>query len=156
VQVADVASTLQTMVAGQKISTYNEGGEQYEVHARAVPSWRTSSDSVSQMSVPSTRLGAVSLDHVASFEETQGASQVDRLGRRRQVTITAKMRTGYSQQAALEAIQREVKALKLDSTYATGTTGTSKEIGKAAKNFLLAFVLSIVFMYLVLAAQFES
>ncbi|MGH7302688.1 MAG: efflux RND transporter permease subunit [Candidatus Rokuibacteriota bacterium] len=156
VQVADVASTLQTMVAGQKISTYNEGGEQYEVHARAVPSWRTSSDSVSQMSVPSTRLGAVSLDHVASFEETQGPSQVDRLGRRRQVTITANMRTGYSQQAALEAIQREVKAMKLDSTYATGTTGTSKEMGKAAKNFLLAFVLSIIFMYLVLAAQFES
>jgi hydrophobic/amphiphilic exporter-1 (mainly G- bacteria), HAE1 family len=156
VQVADVASTLQTMVAGQKISTYNEGGEQYEVHARAVPSWRTSSESVSQMNVPSTRLGAVSLDHVASFEESQGPSQVDRLGRRRQVTITANMRTGYSQQAAIEAIDREVKALKLDSTYATGTTGTSKEMGKAAKNFLLAFVLSIIFMYLVLAAQFES
>jgi HAE1 family hydrophobic/amphiphilic exporter-1 len=156
VQVADVASTLQTMVAGQKISTYNEGGEQYEVHARAVPSWRTSADGVSQMSVPSTRLGAVSLDHVASFEESQGPSQVDRLGRRRQVTITANIRTGYSQQAALEAIQREVKAMKLDSTYATGTTGTSKEMGKAATNFLLAFVLSIVFMYLVLAAQFES
>ena len=156
VQVADVAATLQTMVAGQKISTYNEGGEQYEVHARAVPSWRTSAGSVSQMNVPSTRLGAVSLDHVAAFEESQGPSQVDRLGRRRQVTITANMQTGYSQQAALDAIQREVKAMRLDPAYTTGTTGTSKEMGKAAKNFLLAFVLSIIFMYLVLAAQFES
>jgi HAE1 family hydrophobic/amphiphilic exporter-1 len=156
VQVADVAATLQTMVAGQKISTYNEGGEQYEVHARAVPSWRTSAGSVSQMNVPSAKLGAVSLDHVASFEESQGPSQVDRLGRRRQVTITANMRTGYSQQAALDAIKREVQALRLDSAYTTGTTGTSKEMGKAAKNFLLAFVLSIIFMYLVLAAQFES
>jgi HAE1 family hydrophobic/amphiphilic exporter-1 len=156
VQVADVAATLQTMVAGQKISTYNEGGEQYEVHARAVPSWRTSAGGVSQMSVPSTKLGAVSLDNVASFEESRGPSQVDRLGRRRQVTITANMRTGYSQQAALDAINREVKALKLDPAYATGTTGTSKEMGKAARNFLLAFVLSIIFMYLVLAAQFES
>jgi HAE1 family hydrophobic/amphiphilic exporter-1 len=156
VQVADVAATLQTMVAGQKISTYNEGGEQYEVHARAVPSWRTSAGSVSQMNVPSTKLGAVSLDHVAAFEESQGPSQVDRLGRRRQVTITANMRTGYSQQAALDAIKREVKALKLDPAYTTGTTGTSKEMGKAARNFLLAFVLSIIFMYLVLAAQFES
>ena len=94
VQVADVASTLQTMVAGEKISTYNEDGEQYEVHVRAVPSWRTSSEGVSQMNVPSTRLGAVRLDHVASFEESQGPSQVDRLGRRRQVTITANLRTG--------------------------------------------------------------
>jgi HAE1 family hydrophobic/amphiphilic exporter-1 len=156
VQVADVAATLQTMVAGQKISTYNEGGEQYEVHARAVPSWRTSAGSVSQMNVPSTRLGAVSLDHVAAFEEGQGPSQVDRLGRRRQVTITANMQTGYSQQAALDAIQREIKAMRLDPAYTTGTTGTSKEMGKAAKNFLLAFGLSIIFMYLVLAAQFES
>src|SRR5262245_8873058 len=94
--------------------------------------------------LPSTKLGAVSLDNVASFEERRGPSQVDRLGRRRQVTITANMRTGYSQQAALDAINREVKAMKLDSAYATGTTGTSKEMGKPARNFLLAFVLSII------------
>ncbi|HSF07064.1 MAG TPA: efflux RND transporter permease subunit [Methylomirabilota bacterium] len=156
VQVADVAGTLQTMVAGQEISTYNENGEQYEVRARAVPAWRTSAEAVRQMSVPSARLGAVSLDNVARFAESQGPSQVDRLGRRRQVTITANMRAGHSQQEALSAIQKEVKALKLEPGYASGTTGTSKEMGKAARNFLLAFVLSIIFMYLVLAAQFES
>jgi len=156
VQVADVANTLQTMVAGQKISTYNEGGEQYEVHARAVPAWRTSARGLSQMNVPSAKLGAVSLDNVAGFEESQGPSQVDRLGRRRQVTVSANMRTGYSQQAALDAIQHEVRAMKVDPAYLTGTTGTSKEMGNAARNFLLAFVLSFIFMYLVLAAQFES
>src|SRR5262249_60094522 len=96
VQVADVAATLQTMVAGQKISTYNEGGEQYEVHSRAVPSWRTSAGGVSQMSVPSTKLGAVSLDNVASFEESRGPSQVDRLGRRPPVPVTADRRPRHS------------------------------------------------------------
>ncbi len=156
VQVADVAGTLQTMVAGQQISTYNEGGEQYEVHARAVAGWRTNAEGLSQMTVPSTKLGAVSLDHVARFEESQGPSQVDRLGRRRQVTISANMRSGYSQQSALNALQKEVKSLRLDPAYSYGTTGTSREMGKAAKNFLLAFALSIIFMYLVLAAQFES
>jgi HAE1 family hydrophobic/amphiphilic exporter-1 len=156
VQVADVAGTLQTMIAGQQVSTYNEGGEQYEVHARAVPAWRTSAEAVRQMSVPSARLGTVSLDNVARFAESQGPSQVDRLGRRRQVTITANLRPGHSQQEALSAIQQEVRALELEPGYASGTTGTSKEMGKAARNFLLAFVLSIIFMYLVLAAQFES
>ena len=57
VQVADVATTLQLMVGGQKISDYNEGGEQYEVHARALPSWRTDADGLRQMAVPSDAAG---------------------------------------------------------------------------------------------------
>jgi HAE1 family hydrophobic/amphiphilic exporter-1 len=156
VQVADVAATLQTMVAGREITTYSEGGEQYEVHARAIAGWRTRAEALTQMTVPSARLGSVSLDHVARFEETRGPSQVDRLGRRRQVTVTANIRPGYSQQAALDALQKEIRAMRLDPVYEYGTTGTSREMGKAARNFLLAFVLSLVFMYLVLAAQFES
>ncbi|HSD52047.1 MAG TPA: efflux RND transporter permease subunit, partial [Candidatus Methylomirabilis sp.] len=155
-QVADVANTLRAMVGGRKISTYNEGGEQYEVHARAMQQWRTDSQGVSQMAVPSVKLGAVSLDNVVRFQETEGPSQVDRLGRRRQVTITANMRAGYDQQSALDSLQKEVRAMSLDPAYHTGTTGTSREMGKAALNFALAFLLSIIFMYLILAAQFES
>ncbi len=155
-QVADVANTLRAMVGGRKISTYNEGGEQYEVHARAMQQWRTDAQGVSQMAVPSVKLGAVSLDNVVRFQETEGPSQVDRLGRRRQVTITANMRAGYDQQSALDALQKEVRAMNLDPAYHTGTTGTSREMGKAALNFALAFLLSIIFMYLILAAQFES
>jgi hydrophobic/amphiphilic exporter-1 (mainly G- bacteria), HAE1 family len=156
VQVADVADTLRVLVGGRKISTYNENGEQYEVHARAVQQWRTTADGVSQMAVPSTTLGAVSMDNVARFQESEGPSQVDRLSRRRQVTISANMQTGYDQQSALDALWKEVKAMKLDPAYQAGVTGASKEMGTAALNFGLAFLLSIIFMYLILAAQFES
>ncbi len=156
VQVADAADTLRMMVGGRKISTYNENGEQYEVHARALHQWRTDAEGISQMAVPSAKLGAVSMDNVARFQETEGPSQVDRLGRRRQVTISANMQTGYDQQSALDALWKEVKAMDLDPAYRAGTTGTSKEMGTAALNFALAFVLSIIFMYLILAAQFES
>ena len=156
VQVADVADTLRVMVGGRKISTYNENGEQYEVHARAVQHWRSTADGVSQMAVPSTKLGAVSMDNVAHFQEGEGPSQVDRISRRRQVTIGANMRTGYDQQSALDALWKEVKAMNLDPAYLVGVTGTSKEMGTAALNFGLAFLLSIIFMYLILAAQFES
>jgi multidrug efflux pump subunit AcrB len=144
------------MVGGRKISTYNENGEQYEVHARAVDQWRTTAEGVSQMAVPSTKLGAVSMDNVAYFEESEGPSQVDRLARRRQVTISANMRSGYDQQSALDALWKEVKAMNLDPAYQAGVTGASKEMGTAALNFGLAFLLSIIFMYLILAAQFES
>jgi len=156
VQVADVADTLRVMVGGRKISTYNENGEQYEVHARAVQQWRTTAEGVSQMAVPSTKLGAVSMDNVARFRESEGPSQVDRIARRRQVTISANMRTGYDQQSALDALWKEVRAMNLDPAYRAGVTGISKEMGTAALNFGLAFLLSIIFMYLILAAQFES
>ncbi len=156
VQVADVADTLRVMVGGRKISTYNENGEQYEVHARAVEQWRTTAEGVSQMAVPSTKLGAVSMDNLARFQESEGLSQVDRLARRRQVTISANMQSGYDQQSALNALWKEVKAMNLDPAYQAGVTGTSKEMGTAALNFGLAFLLSIIFMYLILAAQFES
>ena len=156
IQVADVADTLRVMVGGRKISTYNENGEQYEVHARAIQQWRTTAEGVSQMAVPSTRLGAVSVDNVGRFEETEGPSQIDRLGRRRQVTVSANMRTGYDQQTALEALWKEVGAMGVDPAYRVGTTGTSREMGTAARNFGIAFLLSIIFMYLILAAQFES
>jgi HAE1 family hydrophobic/amphiphilic exporter-1 len=156
IQVADVADTLRVMVGGRKISTYNENGEQYEVHARAVQQWRTDAEGISQMVVPSAKLGSVGMDNVARFQETEGPSQVDRIGRRRQVTITANMRSGYDQQSALDALWKEVKTMNLDPAYRAGTTGTSKEMGTAALNFALAFMLSIIFMYLILAAQFES
>jgi HAE1 family hydrophobic/amphiphilic exporter-1 len=156
VQVADVADTLRVMVGGRKISTYNERGEQYEVHARAVQQWRTTAEGISQMAVPSVKLGAVSMDNVARFQETEGPSQVNRLGRRRQVTITANMQTGYDQQSALDALWKEARALNLDPSYRLGTTGMSREMGIAALNFGIAFLLSIIFMYLILAAQFES
>jgi hydrophobic/amphiphilic exporter-1 (mainly G- bacteria), HAE1 family len=156
VQVADVADTLRVMVGGRKISTYNESGEQYEVHARAVQQWRTTADGVSQMAVPSTKLGAVSMDNVARFQEGEGPSQVDRISRRRQVTIGANIQTGYDQQSALDALWKEAKAMNLDPAYRVGVTGTSKEMGTAALNFGLTFLLSIIFMYLILAAQFES
>jgi hydrophobic/amphiphilic exporter-1 (mainly G- bacteria), HAE1 family len=156
VQVADVATTLNTMVGGRRISRYFEEGEEYEVHARAVPRWRSTSEGVAQMGVPSTRLGTVSLDNLAVFRDETGPSQIDRLGRRRTVTITANMQSGYSQQVAITAIARAVRELRLAPGYRAVTEGTSAELGKATRSFLTAFLLSVIFMYLVLAAQFES
>jgi HAE1 family hydrophobic/amphiphilic exporter-1 len=156
VRVADVATTLNTLVGGQRVSHYYEDGEQYEVRARAIQRWRTTAEGVMQMGVPSARLGTVGLDDVARLEDGQGPSQINRLGRRRQVTVTANMRPGYSQQVALDAIQRAVATLDLEPGYGAARAGASREMDRATRNFLVAFVLAVVFMYLILAAQFES
>jgi HAE1 family hydrophobic/amphiphilic exporter-1 len=68
----------------------------------------------------------------------------------------ANMNPGFSSQNAIDLLVKETKALNLDPSYTYRFIGRSKEQGRAAQNFLLAFALSFIFMYLILAAQFES
>jgi HAE1 family hydrophobic/amphiphilic exporter-1 len=156
VGVADVANALRLTVGGYKVSTYNEGGEQYEVFARSMRDFRSDQEGLKRITVPSQKLGSVSLDNLVTFTEATGPSRVDRYNRQKQVTVTANLEKGYSQTAVLNALDAEVKKMGIAAGYSAAPTGTSKELGRAGKNFALAFLLSLVFMYLVLAAQFES
>lgn len=156
VSVSDVAETLRILVGGEKVSVYDEGGEQYDVYLRARAEDRADPAGVRRYNVSSLRLGAVPLEDVTTLKNGTGPSQIDRLNRRRQVTITANMLPGNSSQKAIDTLLSETKALKLDPAYTSRFVGRSKEQGRAAQNFLMAFGLSFVFMYLILAAQFES
>ncbi|RYE81405.1 MAG: efflux RND transporter permease subunit, partial [Myxococcales bacterium] len=156
VAVTDVASTLRLLVGGLEISTYSEGGEQYEVYARALGEYRRDTDDLRRISVPSQKLGTVTLDNLVSFSDGTGPSRVDRYNRQKQVTLTANLEAGYSQSAVVNALDDEVKKMQLPPGYSAGASGQSKELARAGKNFALAFGLSFIFMYLVLAAQFES
>jgi len=156
VSVGDVASTLRLLVGGYKVSTYNEGGEQYEVHARALAGYRSDREGLSRITVPSTKLGAVTLDNVVTFDEGTGPSRIERYNRQRQVMLLANLEAGHSQQAIVQALDKAAGEMDLGAGYSAAPVGASKELGKAAKNFGLAFALSFIFMYLVLAAQFES
>ncbi len=108
------------------------------------------------MIVPSAKLGWVTLDRVVTSSTGTGPSSVDRTNRQRQVTLLANTRPGGSATSITAAIDSYVKELNLPATYRTGYVGQSKEMGKAGFYFLLAFALSFIFMYIVLAAQFES
>jgi len=101
-------------------------------------------------------LGSVSLDNVANFTPGSAPADINRLRRQRQVTIFANLLPGMSQAAVQNEIETAFTELHAGPDYRGGLTGRSKELGRAAQNFVLAFVLSLVFMYLILAAQFES
>ncbi len=156
VQIADAAEALRLLVGGDQVTTYNEGGEQYEVHLRATLANRSTKEAVAALTVPSQRLGSVSLDNVANFSPGSAPSDINRLGRQRQVTIFANTLANVSQAEVQNAMVEEFGGLKLGSEYRGALTGRSKELGRAAQNFILAFALSLIFMYLILAAQFES
>ena len=156
VQIADAAEALRLLVGGDQVTTYNEGGEQYEVHLRALQANRSTQDGVAALTVPSSRLGAVSLDNVANFSPGAAPSDINRLNRQRQVTVFANLLPNASQAEVQAAMQDEFTGLHLGSEYRGALAGRSKELNRAARNFILAFVMSLVFMYLILAAQFES
>ncbi|MEP7307617.1 MAG: efflux RND transporter permease subunit [Acidobacteriota bacterium] len=156
VQISDAAEALRLLVGGDQVTTYNEGGEQYEVHLRARAENRTTESAMAALTVPSTRLGSVSLDNVASFAPGTAPSDISRLARQRQVTVFCNLLPAASQAEVQNAILSEFRSLNAGSDYQGVFAGRSKELGRTAQNFVLAFVLSLVFMYLILAAQFES
>ena len=156
VRVGDVSQALNILVAGQEATTYNEGTDQYEVWVRAQNPYRTSVEGLKRMIVPSSKLGWVTLDRVVTVSEGTGPSSVERLNRQRQVTLLANTKPGGSAANIQAAIDDAVKTLALPAGYTTGYVGQSKEMGKAGMYFMLAILLSFVFMYIVLAAQFES
>ncbi|MDR1988950.1 MAG: efflux RND transporter permease subunit [Acidobacteriaceae bacterium] len=156
VQVGDAAEALRLLVGGDQVTTYNEGGEQYEVHLRAREENRSTSQAIGTLTVPSSTVGSVPLENIASFSPGSAPADINRLGRQRQVTVFGNVLPGGSQAAAMDAIQAEFDRLNPGTDYRGGFSGRSKELGRAAQNFVLAFALSLIFMYLILAAQFES
>ncbi len=156
VQISDAAEALRLLVGGDQVTTYNEGGEQYEVHVRAGEDDRRTAQAIGQLTVPSSRVGSVPLENVARFAPGTGPSEISRLNRQRQVTVFAGLLPGVSQTPAMSAMTRLADSLEMGPGYSTRFAGRSRELGRAANNFLMAFGLSLVFMYLILAAQFES
>ena len=94
VRVGDIAQALNTLVAGQKVSTFNAGTDQYDVRVRAIGEFRTSVEGLKRMIVSSTKVGWVSLDNLVRIEEGTGPSAIDRLNRQRQVMLLGNVQTG--------------------------------------------------------------
>ncbi|MCA1643822.1 MAG: efflux RND transporter permease subunit, partial [Acidobacteria bacterium] len=156
VNAGDVAQALNTLAAGQRVSTFSENSEQYDVVVQADERFRRTRDSLKDFTVRSATAGAVSLDKLVKIEEGSSPASIDRLNRQRQVTVSAGVAPGASESEAVAAMQRYAAELKMEPGYRTGATGQSRELARANQSFMLAFLLSFIFMYLILAAQFES
>jgi hydrophobe/amphiphile efflux-1 (HAE1) family protein len=156
VQIADIANTLRLFVGGVEVSSYEEGGEQYEVHVRADERFRSDVAALSLLTVPSNKGQAVPLLDLVDLENGTGPSQINRYNRRRQITLLANVAPGASEGDILTSLDKIVADLNMPAGYSAGPVGRSKELGKTQAAFMLAFGMSFIFMYLTLAAQFES
>ena len=156
VSVMDIEQALNTLIAGQQASTFKAGEDQYDVVVRAQEQFRGSVEGLAKMTVPSRKVGSVGLDEVVRIQSGTGPSSINRIGRQRQVTLTGNTLPGGSQAAVLQQLNEASKDLNMDPGYRIGTVGASKELGRTGYYFMLAFALAFIFMYIVLAAQFES
>lgn len=155
IEAVDVASTLRIMVAGEKITTYREGEELYDVRLRLVPEARNKIEVIRGVTIPSETVGQVQLDNVVNLVPGTGPVQIDRQERQRQITMTGNLKD-KGMGDALAEIDEKVQKIGLPPGYTTGVTGMGKMFAEMMDSFKLAFLLSIIGMYMVLAAQFES
>ena len=156
VKVEDIGFALRTMVGGEEdITKYKEADDLYQVRLRVDESYRNRPEMIAGLYLPAAKTGITRLDTVASLEERKGPAQIDRLNRQRQVTITASLQ-GLPIGAAITQADLIAKSLHLPPGYNTSLIGAGKEFGRMISGFLLAFLLSLIFMYMILASQFES
>jgi len=156
VQANNISQALNIAAAGQRVSTFSEGTEQYDVVVQADEPYRRTRQNLEYFTVSSTSGAPVSLDKLVTMDEGLSPASIGRLNRERVVTISSSLPPNASEADALAKLEQYVKDLNLGPEYSVGVTGQSKELQRAYTSFLLAFLLSFVFMYLILAAQFES
>jgi len=123
------------------------------------PSWegdRNDVETISRLFVPRQNGGLARLDNVVNLVPTTTASRIDRLDRQRQVSLRAAVAPGYAQADRIAALRAEVDKMGLPTGYSTRVSGRARELENTFTEFLWAFLLSVILMYIILAAQFES
>jgi hydrophobe/amphiphile efflux-1 (HAE1) family protein len=157
VRAADIGSAVRLMIAGEdQISTYKEGDEQYDVTLQLLPEQQKDPERLARIMIPSSRLGQVRLDNVAAIERGYGPARIDRYNRQFQVTIFGNNAPDLPLDAASRAVSAEFRKADLPPGYTHRFTGTVKILDETTRNLIVAFLLASIFMYMVLAAQFDS
>ena len=159
VDTSDIATSLRLMVGGEdQASRYRDEqtNEDYDVQLRLTERDRSDVGTISRLYVPSSRGGLVRLDNLVKIKRDTSPSRIDRLDRERQVSVRASVAPGYALADRIDALRKATAEMNLPSAYTTTVSGRARELERTFTEFIWAFILSIIFMYMILASQFES
>ena len=157
VRASDVASAVRLMMSGEdEISTYRENGEQYPVKIMLDEKQRGDRDILSRMMAPSSKLEQVRIDNIADVTRGLGPSRISRFNRQYNVPVYAANAPDKPLNEAVKDITQTLQKLNFPPGYRFMFSGNVKALDETTTNLIMAFLLAIVFMYMVLAAQFES
>jgi multidrug efflux pump len=155
VPVDTVGRTLETMLGGRQVTRFKREGEQYDVIVQVAPLDRTTPADISDSYVRGRDGSMVQLSNLVDVREGVAPQSLNHFNRLRAVKVTATLAPGYAVDEALAAMDRAAKAV-LPVTAQTDLDGQSREFRKSGKEIYFTFVLALIFIYLVLSAQFES
>ena len=154
VSVADVSNALQTLLGSRRVSTYTDRGREYRVVVQAEQSARTTLDNLAQIYVRSRTGTLVPLSNLVTSESTAGARDLGRYNKLRAITLSGGLAPGYTLGEALTFLENA--AAQSPDVLAVGYRGESQAFREAGGSIYVVFLLTILIVYLLLAAQFES
>jgi multidrug efflux pump len=156
VSIQSIGRTLQTMMSERRITTYIDGGEEYDVIVQAEDDQRVTANDLTSVYVRSDSTGQlIPLSNLTTVRSLAGAGTLNRYNRLRAITISANVNPGYSLGEVLTFLEDVVRE-DLPGSAQIEYKGESQELKEAAGGLLFSFVLALLIVYLVLAAQFES
>ncbi|MFN4141070.1 efflux RND transporter permease subunit [Aestuariivirga sp.] len=153
--VSVIGRTLETLLGGRNVSTFQIGSEQYDVTVALPAAERTSPETLSRIFVRGKEGQMVQLSNIVKARMTVAPRDLRRFNQLRAITIQANLAPGYTLGEAIQAVNRAAEEV-LPSGTVTDLTGQAREFRDASSNLALVFLMALAFIYLVLAAQFES
>ncbi len=154
IDVRTIGQTVETMLGGRQVTRFKRDGKQYEVIVQVKPEDRATPNDLSQIFVRGAGGVMVPLANLVTIEETVAPKELNHFNKLRSATVTATLAPGYSLGEALAFLEAEAE--KLPVGIVTDLDGQSREFRQSSVGLAVVFVLALAFIYLVLAAQFES
>ena len=155
----DIGTALQLMVGGaQEISRYRDPAtnENYDVRLRLAQAYRDDPSKVPQLLLAGSDSQLIEFSNLATLSRTNSAARIDRVDRRRDARVRGAIAPGFALAERTEALRAEVEDMNLPPGYYLTVRGQGREFERTYNEFIFAFLLSIVFMYMILASQFEN
>lgn len=155
VSVSDISQTLQLSFSNRRLGYFIKNGKQYEVLGQVSRSKRDDPADLKNLYVRNNRGSLISIDNLVSIEESTTPPTIYHFNRYKSATVSAALAPGYTIGDGIEEMEN-IAAEMLDDSFATALTGSSRDFAESSGNTMFAFLLAILLIFLVLAAQFES
>lgn len=155
VSIEDISQTLQLAFSNRRLGEFIKDGKQYQVLGQVARNDRDEPSDLKTIFVRNSRGDMISLDNLITISDATSTPSIFHFNRYKSATISASLAPGKTVGDGIEAMEQIKKEL-LDDTFATSLSGPSRDYAESSGNTSFAFLLALVLIFLVLAAQFES